>query len=70
MTQEIQGRDVREVLLADGWHEVANKSFKLESLQVAGPPNWVDKYGFSFEEVSEVGRVSGPTSSILALRHG
>jgi hypothetical protein len=68
---------VSEVLLADGWHMVAAKSFKLldadDGLLFAGLWGQRDVgYGFTFEEYLGAdyanARITGPLTSVLAVR--
>ncbi len=83
MSLAIDVDDVTAVLLADGWHQVADASFTLDSyeyLWAAGGPqddpmilhgggrNGICAIGFDFEEKGS-GRIAGPLSSILAVRY-
>lgn len=58
MSFAIETESVSEVLLADDWHEVAEKTFE------------VDAESFRFVESSNRTVLVGPRTSILALRYG
>ncbi|MEV6061842.1 hypothetical protein AB0L62_17725 [Nocardia asteroides] len=73
----IQGNDVTAVLLADGWHNVAEKSFYTDSYEyldgdylavgggvVAGVPST----GFEFQ-TPDGERIAGPLTALLAVKH-
>ena len=73
MSQEIQPKDVKEVLLPDGWHEVEEGSFHPNSPALPGGNG---TRGFAFTDLDYcdegrqviVTRLSGPLSSIRAVR--
>lgn len=63
---------VVRVLLADGWHHVADGSFLIEAYDFCSPPDnhfeRVSSQGFSFVETRPPSMViSGPLTSILAV---
>lgn len=79
MSLYIDAATVQAVLLADGWHEVT--AFDLDSYEFhsedvvihAGGHSGISATGFQFTETNEAGDseaiVSGPLSSVLAVRH-
>lgn len=67
---------VSDVLLADGWHTVANNSFAIDSYEFlwngdlmlgGGQDKLVPAAGFSFTD-TQLGTISGPLTSVLAVR--
>ena len=78
MSLSIEVDKVRAVLLADGWHEVAEKSFDLGSYEYShgsetihkGGQGGVCPTGFRFKEFKEVsgGYLYGPLTAIIAVR--
>lgn len=73
MTQEIQPEDIKGVLLPDGWHEVEEGSFDLDSPKFPGS-NGAGGFAFTDLDYADEGRqvritrVAGPLSSIRAVR--
>jgi hypothetical protein len=71
---------VTQVLLVDGWHEVVEGSFLLDAYEYVsdgstdgglggGDDELICATGFSFvDEAND--RISGPLTSILAVKHG
>jgi hypothetical protein len=58
---------VRSVLLSDGWHRVAQKSFTVGSYQYGNAANGDGAAGFQFKD--DAGYVlTGPLSAILATQ--
>lgn len=72
MAVETEANTVTEVLLADGWHRVENRSFWVsEDHDWVGPDMDVrTRNGFVFKELLRDGHiwVTGPLSSVLAVR--
>ena len=79
MSLSIDIGKVFSVLLADGWHDVANDSFVLDSYEYlwreelvhGGGDSGVCATGFSFVESYEgmdIGIVAGPLTAIQAVR--
>lgn len=81
MSLAIQIGDVVSVLLADGWHEVENTSFTIDSYEYledssadsfvlhGGGQSGICATGFRFLEDTERGTyLAGPLSAILAVR--
>lgn len=83
MSLNIDAQDVQEVLLHDGWHEVAKGSFGFDAYEVVefGTPQrkaedehialWQPDdcaTGFSFLTRDTEVEIVGPMTSILALR--
>ena len=78
MSLAIDVDKVRAVLLADGWHEVAEKSFDLDSYEYShgsetiheGGQGGVCSTGFRFKEFKEGtrGYLYGPLTAIIAIR--
>lgn len=81
MSLAIQIDDVTEVLLVDGWHEVADTSFDIDSYEFlhddrpvhSGGNYGICAAGFFFKEggsgVFTAGTfVTGPLSAVLAVR--
>lgn len=76
MSLAINTDDVISVLLADGWHEVENKSFDLDAYEYqiyedhfttfSPEKNGITYEGFTFTEAGHV--ICGPVTSILAVR--
>jgi len=68
MRIEIFAHKVTEILLADGWHEIAD--FKVESYVIVSPDRVIgassDGTGFTCRDAD--GYIHGPLTSILALR--
>ena len=98
MSLAIDVEKITRVLLADGWHEVYEKSFTIDSYEFleypegfdhskgwhqkdkfgetlepfylhGGGHNGICASGFSFHSVGRGDLVSGPLTSILAVRH-
>jgi hypothetical protein len=79
MSLAISADDVTAVLLADGWHEVAARSFDLDSYEYhehadglmihGGGASGVCSTGFEFT-TDEGDRLAGPLTAVLAVRHG
>jgi hypothetical protein len=78
MSLAIDIDDVTEVLLADGWHTVANTSFDIDSYEFVsqdgrgvllggGREPLIPSRGFRFAD-ADGGCLTGPLSSILALK--
>ena len=75
MTQEIKinPEDVKEILLDDGWHEVEEGSFDLDSPKYPGS-NGGKNFAFTDLDYCDEGcqviitRLAGPLSSIRAVR--
>ncbi len=73
MTREIREVDVKEVLLQDGWHEVEEGSFDLDSPKFPGS-NGEKNFAFTDLDYCDEGRqviitrVAGPLASIRAFR--
>ena len=73
MSQKLQAKDVTEVLLPDGWHEVEEGSFNPD---VSAFPGSKDEENFAFNDLDYcdggrqviITRLSGPLSSIRAVR--
>lgn len=76
MSLNIEVDDVYEVLLADGWHEVADRSFDLDSYEFhwgnialhGGGSGGVCATGFTFKEAGVGGWIAGPFTAVLAIR--
>ena len=70
--------EVAEVLLADGWHVVHDRTFVLDDFDFThagrrvhgGGESGVCSTGFSFVTDEAGSRIAGPLTSVLALRHG
>jgi len=77
MSLSIDTEHVTAVLLVDGWHVIEPGTFKIEGYDIRddGYPLIAREFpdhGFTFVEVDEsyvASSVSGPLSSLLALRH-
>jgi len=76
MSLAIDIRQVRAVLLADGWHEVAGRSFDIDAYEYkagddllvgGGSVAGVTSTGFRFND-AEGDVVMGPLTAILAVR--
>lgn len=66
---------VTHVLLADGWHELRPESFDLDAYEFIGEDELIYNgerqgcsTGFTFT-LTDGTRVSGPITSVLAVRH-
>ena len=76
MSLSVITSSVRQVLLGDGWHSVADQSFNIgEHLVHGGGYGEICSIGFRFKEVRYVDTagtvhdiVQGPLTSILAVR--
>lgn len=77
MSLAIDLDDVTEVLLSDGWHPVAGRTFYLDSYEFkwdaefvlsGGQCDHVPSTGFSFETDGGQ-RISGPLTAVLAIKH-
>ena len=76
MSLRIQNHDVKEVLLADGWHKVDTKSFWLNAYEFleddylahGGGNSGVCATGFQFDEPDTKTTISGPLTAILGVR--
>jgi hypothetical protein len=82
VTLAIEVDDVVEVLLADGWHRVADKSFELDSYEYihgtdsrgefvmrhGGGQSGISATGFVFKEEGQDALIYGPLTAILAVR--
>lgn len=77
MSLAIDPDAVTHVLLADGWHDVKNSSFDLDSYEFItadgdvlhdGGNVGVCATGFSFTTADGSYRLSGPLTAILAVR--
>lgn len=76
MSLNIDAQDVQEVLLHDGWHEVAKGSFGFDAYEVVEAEDehialWQPDdcaTGFSFLTRDTEVEIVGPMTSILALR--
>ncbi|MEN4399657.1 hypothetical protein A5768_08265 [Mycolicibacterium fortuitum] len=76
MSLAINTDDVTAVLLADGWHDVSNSSFDIDSYEYiweddlvfgGGRDPLIPASGFSFSDA--LGRrIAGPLTSVLAVR--
>lgn len=64
MTRNSELEDVERVLLGDGWHVVADRTFELRDFDVGRAER-----GFAFKNPSG-NWLSGPSSSILAIDSG
>lgn len=77
MSLSIDTDAVTSVLLADGWHNVADQSFDLDSYEyvwgeriVHGGGNYgICATGFTFTTNAGI-TLSGPLTSLLAVRQG
>lgn len=78
MSLSIDAKHVTAVLLVDGWHVIEPGTFKIEGYDIRddGYPLIAREFpdhGFTFVELDEesyaLSSVSGPLSSLLALRH-
>ncbi|RSM73470.1 hypothetical protein DMH04_41400 [Kibdelosporangium aridum] len=75
MSLAIDVDEITAVLLADGWHTVANKSFTLDSYEFVwrdstmhgGGQSGVCSAGFEFTDDSGA-MLSGPLTAVLAVR--
>ena len=70
MSLSIDVDEVMRVLLADGWHEVANSSFAIDAYEYLWKGQLVhggDDGGFSFDDKLTGMRVYGPMSALLAV---
>ncbi len=75
---DIDIEDVAEVLLADGWHVVHDRTFELDDFDFTlagrrvhgGGDSGVCATGFRFVTDEAGSWIAGPLTSILALRHG
>lgn len=71
MTIVVDQDEVREVLLADGWHRVrlddGVSTFCVDTLQYACSPG--EQAGFCFQDPADSGWIAGPLSSLLAVRY-
>jgi len=72
MARQVRRNDVTAVLLADGWHTPDQGTFDLgEYALKRGEVKWVPAHtngaGFTFQEGGV--DVSGPLTSILAVKH-
>ena len=75
MSLSIQLDDVAAVLLADGWHEVSEAHFDLDSYEYlsgdhllhGGGDNGITAIGFWLQQ-PDGKKIAGPLSSILAVR--
>ncbi len=77
MSLAIEVDEITAVLLADGWHEVDEGSFELDSYEYAweagntmlhrGGQSGVCANGFEFRGV-DGHRIAGPLTAILAVR--
>jgi hypothetical protein len=86
MSLEIDPEDVLDVLLADGWHEVLERSFTLDAYEFvesggfvlhSGGNSGVCSTGFMFKTSSPefpgsdaAVIISGPLTAILAVKTG
>lgn len=80
MSLAIEVDDVTAVLLADGWHTVANKSFALDSYEYVwgaddqvmhgGGNSAICATGFTFTTENGSTMVAGPLTAVLAVRIG
>ncbi len=72
MSLNIEPDRVEEVLLADGWHAVARRTFALDAYEFVDGDEVLHGAGtgFSFVEDIDPGQVivSGPLTSVLAVR--
>jgi hypothetical protein len=85
MSLAIDVTRVTHVLLADGWHEVADESFSVAPYEFARPANTgaderdfvvlynssnmgTDPMGFGFTEARMSALISGPLTSVIAVR--
>lgn len=76
MSIAIQVDNVTAVLLADGWHDVADDTFDLDSYEYlhgdhllhGGGNSGVCATGFTFRETGGQ-LLSGPLTAVLAVRH-
>ena len=79
MSLYIDSDKVEKVLLADGWHMVADRSFDIDAYEFhtqdlvtlrSGQVDGVPSTGFSFTDAKTNAAVFGPLTSILALSYG
>jgi hypothetical protein len=85
MSLAIDVDSISVVLLADGWHDVKDKSFTLDSYEYLWYPSAEAHERGEFEimhgggqsgvcatgfSFKEQGIISGPLTAILAVRHG
>jgi len=76
MSLAIGVSDVTHVLLADGWHAVADNSFWLDAYEFLDLPipgtspdlMYGNGTGFLFEDAEGGGLVMGPIASVLAVK--
>ncbi len=79
MSLAIDVDEVTEVLLADGWHTVSDKSFELDAYEYTwsgevahgGGSSGVCATGFAFREdwATPPRLMAGPLTAILAVRY-
>lgn len=77
MSLYIDVNKVEQVLLADGWHVVVDKSFAMDSYEyhyedfttLGGGQSGICATGFEFWEDGMDCLIAGPMTSILAVRH-
>ncbi len=83
MSLAIDVTRITHVLLADGWHEVADGSFTVAPYEFGRPANTeagdfavlynssnmgTDPMGFEFTEARTSALIAGPLSSVIAVR--
>lgn len=77
MSLYINADMVTEVLLADGWHTVADDSFTIDAYEFhwndqlllrGGQVDGVPSTGFAFTDEHKGDVITGPLTSVLAVR--
>jgi hypothetical protein len=76
MSLNIDTDSITAVLLADGWHEIIPKTFRLDAYEFIeegeivhkGGQSGVSATGFNFQDRETHMIISGPLTAILAVR--
>jgi hypothetical protein len=68
MSYEINPEEVRNILLADGWHRVSHETFSVDTLSFVGGDGATSSFEFKDADTREW--VHGPLTSMLAFKTG